>query len=154
MMRFVLLRAGMKTTMAIALAVALAVVSTGVSAQNALSDLDANGDGTIGRQEAMSAQVESFHQIDDNGDDHLSVDELEASQAAPESDRIPPDVRRARAKARERWLANLDRDDSGGVSLDEYQAAMTPYFDRLDADGNGALDAAELRKAIEPNEDG
>jgi len=128
--------------------IALAVLPTALWAQNALSELDANDDGVIGRQEAMSAQVESFKRLDADGDGAITREELEASQAAAESDQPPRAARRAQAKAHERWLANLDRDDSGDITLAEYQAAMTPYFDRVDTNGDGALDGAELRKAI------
>jgi hypothetical protein len=117
-------------------------------AQNALSELDANDDGAIGRQEALAAQVEAFHRLDGDGNGQIDREELAASQPAPESDRPPREVLRARRKARERWFTNLDGDDSGGVSLTEYQGAMTPYFDRLDSDGNGVLDGAELKRAI------
>lgn len=130
---------------------AFAIIPATLWAQNALSELDTNDDGAIGRQEAMAAQVESFHRLDADGNGQISLAELEASQAAAESERLPANVRHARAKSRERWLANLDSDDSGAVTLAEYQAAMTPYFDRLDGNDDGVLDGGELRQAVEPN---
>ena len=126
----------------------LAAMPASLWAQNAISELDTNGDGAIGRQEAVSAQVEAFKRLDGDSDGQVRLDELEASQAAPDAETPTREVERARRKARERWLANLDRDESGGVSLSEYQAAMTPYFDRLDTDGNGVLDGSELKRAI------
>lgn len=112
-----------------------------------LDALDANDDGVISRQEAVSAQVASFHRLDADGDGIVSRDELEPAQPSPDSETPDRDTRRARENARERWFANLDRDDSDGISVEEYQAAMTPYFDRLDANGDGQIDARELRQA-------
>ena len=126
----------------------LALLPATAWAENALAALDTNGDGVIGRQEAVSAQVEAFRRLDGDSDGQIGLDELEASQAAPKSEQPPRDVLRARAKARERWFKNLDRDQSGGISLPEYQSAMTPYFDRLDDDSNGVLDGPELKSAI------
>ncbi|WP_423208984.1 EF-hand domain-containing protein (plasmid) [Paracoccus yeei] len=37
----------------------------------------------------------------------------------------------------------LDTDNSGAVSQQEYQAFMTSAFDRLDADNNGSLSKSE-----------
>ncbi|MES1927622.1 putative signal transduction protein with EFhand domain-containing protein [Salinisphaera dokdonensis CL-ES53] len=128
--------------------IVLAALPVTAWAENALAALDTNGDGVIGRQEAVSAQVESFRRLDENEDGQISLDELEAGQATPESEQPPRDVQRARDKARERWFKNLDRDQSDGISLSEYQSAMTPYFDRLDADSNGVLDGPELKRAI------
>ena len=130
-------------------AVVLATLPGGAWAENALSELDANNDGAIGRQEAIDGQRKAFEQIDRNGDGVIDLDELEASQAAAESEDMPADVRRARRKARERWFDNLDRDASGDISLSEYQAAMTPYFDALDTNADGVLDGEELRRAVE-----
>ncbi|MES1951144.1 hypothetical protein S4A8_09805 [Salinisphaera sp. S4-8] len=129
----------------------LGALPASVWAQNALSALDANDDGAIGRQEAIDGQRKTFEQLDRNSDGQLDKDELAASRV-PDDDHASADVRRARRKAIARTFANLDRDASGGVSLAEYQAAMTPYFDALDSNDDGVLDGAELRRAIEDDD--
>ncbi|WP_293623667.1 hypothetical protein [Salinisphaera sp.] len=130
----------------------LAAVSAGAWAQNALSALDANDDGAISRQEAIDGQRKTFERLDANEDGVLDIDEFAAGQPAPASEELPADVRRKRRKALERQFATLDRDDDGAISLAEYQAAMTPYFDALDTNSDGVLDGAELRQAIESDD--
>ena len=113
------------------------------------TDGDANDDGAISRQEAIDGQRKTFERLDANEDGVLDIDEFAAGQPAPASEELPADVRRKRRKALERQFATLDRDDDGAISLAEYQAAMTPYFDALDTNSDGVLDGAELRQAIE-----
>lgn len=132
----------------------LAGVATAQGPRGGIDALDANDDGVISRQEAMDAQVASFRRMDTDGDGTITREELEPAQAAIEGDTSSPAVRRAREAARERWIDNLDRDDSGGISLEEYQAAMTPYFDQLDADDNGEIDPEELRQGYGLEEQG
>ncbi|WP_353221815.1 EF-hand domain-containing protein [Salinisphaera sp. C84B14] len=126
-----------------------AAMPAGAWAQNALSALDANDDGAISRQEAIDGQRKTFERLDGNGDGLLDTDEFAAGQPGRDSEELPADVRRARRASIERQFAILDRDDDGAISLAEYQAAMTPYFDALDTNSDGVLDGAELRQAIE-----
>lgn len=42
------------------------------------------------------------------------------------------------------YLERMDSDGDGRVSLDEYLAWMTYAFKRMDRDGNGVLEGAEL----------
>ncbi|MFC3550737.1 hypothetical protein ACFOLC_06860 [Lysobacter cavernae] len=50
----------------------------------------------------------------------------------------------AQVEATTDYLARIDGDGDGRVSLDEYQAWMGYAFERMDADGDGVLVAAEL----------
>lgn len=137
------------------LAVTAIFVVHSASAQkgNRLAALDTNNDGTISRQEALSAQVQTFRRMDDDGDGELGADDFARIQPEAESGQPSRKLLRARRQARERWIANLDRDGDARVSLDEYQAAMTPYFDRLDGNSDGVLDGSELQNAIETEAD-
>ncbi|GAB3683252.1 EF-hand domain-containing protein [Salinisphaera aquimarina] len=114
--------------------------------ESGLASLDANSDGVISRQEAANAQVKVFHRLDGNSDGVLGADELKASQPQPDAD-ADRRVKRARAKALDQWFSNLDTDAGGTISLAEYQAGMTPYFDRLDTNGDGVIDGRELKSA-------
>lgn len=115
--------------------------------KSGLLSLDTNDDGAIGRREALTAQINTYHRLDANGDDRVSRAELAASRPAPK-DAEAAEKRKVNA-ANQRWFDNLDRDGDAGISLAEYQAAMTPYFDRLDGNGDGVIDAAELRAAYD-----
>lgn len=134
-----------------------AAVTLPASAQTdktGLAALDANGDKMISRQEAANAQVEAFEAMDTDGDGALTRSELKASQPPVSADKKSSRaVETARAKALNRRFANLDADGSGDISLSEYQAGMTPYFDRLDTNGDGVIDGGELRRAYMPDED-
>ncbi|WP_245622637.1 hypothetical protein [Pseudoxanthomonas dokdonensis] len=50
----------------------------------------------------------------------------------------------AQVSATSDYLARMDRDGDGRVSLSEYQQWMSYAFDARDADGDGVLAAAEL----------
>lgn len=50
----------------------------------------------------------------------------------------------AQVTATSEYLARMDADGDGRVSLDEYLAWMGYAFERMDADGDGVLTAAEL----------
>ncbi len=50
----------------------------------------------------------------------------------------------AQVRASGDYLARMDTDGDGRVSLAEYQEWMGYAFDRMDADGDGVLSAAEL----------
>ncbi|MES1925127.1 EF-hand domain-containing protein [Salinisphaera sp. T31B1] len=137
---------GVRTAIVMGLIGAAAPVHAADSGDSGLAALDANDDHVISRQEAANGQVAAFRSIDADGNGVLDRGELAASRpsTAEADDRA---VRRARQAALDRWFANLDADDSGDISLAEYQAAMTPYFDRLDDNGDGVIDGAELREA-------
>jgi hypothetical protein len=50
----------------------------------------------------------------------------------------------AQVRASGDYLARIDRDGDGRVSLDEYQAWMGYAFERMDLDRDGVLSPAEL----------
>lgn len=51
----------------------------------------------------------------------------------------------------DRWLKNLDADSDGSVSLDEMLAKRAPFFNRLDTNGDGVIDAKEIEAEIGQN---
>ena len=50
-----------------------------------------------------------------------------------------------------RGLKNLDADGDGAVTLDEMLAKRTPFFNRIDTNGDGVIDAAEIEVEIGQN---
>lgn len=65
------------------------------------------------------------------------------------------DAERAAQRYRdpEARFQHMDRDNSGGISFEEFRNAMSRRFGRLDRDGNGVLAGDELRRYHGPNGD-
>lgn len=93
---------------------------------------DANGDGRISRDEYTAQVTARFARRDTNKDGFLSGDEL-AGPRGGEGD-----------GGRSRMQLRADADNDGKVSQAEELAAATARFDRLDANKDGFLDAAEM----------
>ena len=96
---------------------------------------DANADGSIARDEFLTARAAAFAKFDQNGDGVLD--------AADKRDPSREDRRREGFKGR------LDANADGKVTKDEFVNGATPLFDGADKDGNGALDQQELSAAKE-----
>ena len=95
-----------------------------------LMALDANGDGAVTRAEAQTARRLQFGRLDTDGDGYLSETE------------------RAAAPGGGRMLNQIpDPDGDGRISRDEMMAAPYRVFDRLDADSDGTISAAEIEAA-------
>ena len=110
--------------------------------------IDTNGDGTLStaeisaaelkvlqrRAEAVRTRMESeFTKLDTNKDGQLSKAEFLA--ASPQAPTTAPNSTQV--------LAELDKNKDGKVSLDEYRAPQLAKFDKLDANHDGTLSAAE-----------
>ncbi len=52
-----------------------------------------------------------------------------------------------------RWLRNLDANDDGSVTLEEALAKQAPFFNRIDTNGDGVIDAKEIDAEIALNVD-
>lgn len=57
---------------------------------------------------------------------------------------LVPVVAAAQVTATSQYLARMDTDQDGRIALAEYQAWMGYAFERMDANGDGQLTAAEL----------
>jgi Ca2+-binding EF-hand superfamily protein len=95
------------------------------------AEVDRDGDGIVTADEAANAWVETFHRLDQNGDDQLSQDELE---------RI-----RAQKAMVDRRFAELDANKDGQIGLDEYASAGHDLMDFADLDNDGQVTAWEYR---------
>ena len=97
--------------------------------------MDANGDGTVSREEAKNSPMLSrnFDAIDANKDGQLSRDEMRAYHLAHRG---------------EGWAA-LDVNKDGTISREEAKAAprLSANFDALDSNKDGQLSRDELRSA-------
>src|SRR5262245_11162272 len=103
------------------------------NADAALFDADANGDGSITKEEFTKAREALFARLDRNSDGVITADE-----------------RPERARARRRDAAGMvDTNGDGNVSKEEFLATPPRGFERADTDKNGVIDATELAAAKE-----
>lgn len=97
-----------------------------------MRQMDANTDGTITRAEFDTARTAHFTARDANGDGALSGEELRRQRGGERPEGGP---RRERP--------NIDANNDGVISREEFLAGPTARFDRLDANNDGRLTDAE-----------
>ncbi len=123
-------------TLTLTLTVALTLLATPGLAQvdQLLAAIDANGDGSISRDEVLAVREALFDRMDTDGNGTLSRAEVEAARALAAD-------RRAMQAARDPWT--LDANGDNALGRDEFTAA-TPGFDRADRNGDGVLSPDEI----------
>lgn len=113
--------------------------------QERIEMLDADGDGLIQEAELVSWRETVFLTMDADGDDALTREEYMAVQLGRGAD---PEARGPRyeemqaAKAAE--FDTMDDDGDGSVPRDAFMAHAEAQFNEADANGDGALTAAEF----------
>lgn len=100
-----------------------------------LMEADANKDGAITRAEMRAAREAAFRRMDANNDGYISEDERrQASEAAA-------------ARRKDKGARGADANNDGKISREEFLAMPMHGFDRLDANNNGVIEAAEIDRA-------
>ena len=126
---------------------------------NRLSRLDANGDEALSLEEFFASQIAA--NVDRDSDGTISREEYMANMRANMPADVRENLRRQRAGGAQQRprrsgqgqalrqlqqrlneaYTNLDADEDGVVTLNEYRASM---FGNLDRDGNGLIEGDEL----------
>lgn len=96
---------------------------------------DLNHDGMITRKEFTDYRGQQFSQFDRNKDGYLSADDLPSFARQSE-----------RGKQFTAMIDAFDLNHDGRVNRTEFVNGPTPAFDQADADGNGVIDAYELKQ--------
>ena len=94
--------------------------------------LDADSNGVIELAEVHQNKESQFAKIDRNSNGYLEAEELEAKRARVQQRLADMDI-----------FANLDKNDDGVVSLDEYLQS-TSIIDLADGDDSGDVDKDEF----------
>ena len=94
---------------------------------NLMGALDLNSDGTLDSKEIQSAPL-SLRKLDTNKDFKLTPDELGGRGGGNMSERI----------------LEMDKNKDGKLTSDEVPERMQGFIDRMDTNGDGAVDKAEM----------
>jgi len=116
--------------------VALALAGPAVAQPASLAGFDADGDGRVSRAEYRNGLVGESMKFDRNRDGLVTRNEL------PAATRIPP----VRGFV-DRIFRDNDTSRDGALSREELTARAELRFRELDTDGDGFLNAAEIRAA-------
>ena len=92
-----------------------------------MNALDLNKDGTLDAREIQSAPM-SLRTLDTNKDFKLTPDELGTAGRGNPMDR----------------MMELDVNKDGKISMDEVPERMQRFIERMDTNGDGAVDKAEM----------
>lgn len=98
-----------------------------------LERADANGDGTITREEFTQARAKMFERLDRNDDGFWTKDDTPRLAA-----------RRGRGERITGALIALDKDGDSKVSRDEFVNTPGLMFERADLNHDGTVDAKEM----------
>ena len=110
--------------------------------------LDTNGNGTLERDEARGPVAANFDTIDKDGSGALDGAELRAfftggaAAGGPPPGNAPGGGQPAGLSPQ---AQALDANGNGTLEKDEARGPVAANFDKIDKDGNGALDGGELR---------
>lgn len=114
---------------------------------------DADGDGRVTLEEALTLRGARFDEADSNGDGRLTqqeyVEEYERRlKADHEAQSVAPGdyFTRAMEQTYERFIV-LDRDKNGFMSREEYLASAERAFEAADSDGDGVVSSDDPQRA-------
>ena len=111
-------------------------VQGGIGPGMVISDVDADADGRISRDEYVDYRDREFERFDRNGDGNLSP-----------ADFVRPSSYRAALGDLDNQVGRADRNGDGLLSREELHAAPTLIFDRADTSRNGYLSQSEIAAA-------
>jgi Ca2+-binding EF-hand superfamily protein len=115
-----------------------------------LAEMDSNKDGRITKAEAEAARMRMFDKLDADKNGIVTAAEIKTAHESMAA-RRPDDDKGG--KGGEHGMRGIERQDVNGdgqVTREEAKAAPYPMFDRLDANKDGVIDAAEMPKGRGP----
>ena len=103
--------------------------------QHMLKKMDTNGDGKISLDEYMAAATSRFHAIDSQNKGSIDAADIAAA----------PQMQRHEQRSAQRMLRHMGASPgSDSVTLDQFQAATKAHFAKIDANGDGFIEADEV----------
>jgi Ca2+-binding EF-hand superfamily protein len=115
-----------------------------------MKELDKNGDGQVSLDEVKAPQEARFAETDANGDGFITPEEARDAFAK----QVPPEMleemeKRGMPDPGDTFIANLDSDEDGKVSADEFVQPAVDSFSRMDSNGDGVASADEATAFFE-----
>ena len=104
--------------------------------------LDADGDGMLTQADLDSIMNSRFAEIDGDGDGQVTREEMLGYMDTKSEDR--------RARYADRRIDNLDTNEDGSISLEEFSAVkgQRKGIERLDKDSDGSVSKEEFDEAV------
>jgi Ca2+-binding EF-hand superfamily protein len=106
------------------------------SAASQFAVMDTNGDGKLSVEEHAEGAGRMFAAMDTDGNGSVTAAEMDAAQAKLHGD--------ARMSSADKIKA-IDTNGDGMLSRDEHVAGSRSMFDKMDADHDGGITAAEMQ---------
>ncbi len=116
--------------------------------------LDSDGDGKVSKDEAPEQMKSYFDRLDTNGDGFIDAEEIAAMRRRFESRGAGPGGEGQGSRGGGRNLMENDADKDGKVSKEEAPAWMKSFFDRVDGNADGFVDAEEAQQMLRFRPDG
>jgi len=107
-----------------------------------LKDADANEDGSTTKQEFATHRAEQFSRLDANSDGVINK---------KDKPRRGPIRKKKRGQALSKVIPQYDTDLDGTVTRAEWNTLKRDPFEMLDANGDGAIETAEIPAVPEPS---
>ncbi|MBF0193372.1 MAG: hypothetical protein HQL71_02395 [Magnetococcales bacterium] len=138
------------------------------STDQLISDMDADGDGSLTTTEVKGKLADDFTRVDSDGNGQLTAEELDSALAnirsnmgnmgpppgegngppPGEGNGPPPGAGKGPPPGGplsiEELLSLMDEDDDGLLSSNEVEGPLANKFDQVDSDGDGLLSTEEL----------
>jgi Ca2+-binding EF-hand superfamily protein len=113
--------------------------------------VDKSGKGYISQDDIVAAAQARFARMDTNGDGKLTPDELTAPGhraraflAAADGAASDPQRQQKRAELKQKYFDRIDANHDGAITQDEYIAAATAHFNKVDVNGTGEITAQQI----------
>ncbi|MEP6483244.1 MAG: EF-hand domain-containing protein [Rudaea sp.] len=109
--------------------------------------MDSDGKGYVSEDDFVAKAKQRFARMDTRGDGKLTPDELSAPRLHEHqkaAQNANPDAQAKRAAFAQKYFDRIDANHDRVVTQDEYIAAATAHFNKIDKDGSGELTAQQI----------
>lgn len=109
--------------------------------------MDPDGKGFVSEDDFIAKAKQRFARMDARGDGKLTPDELTAPHLhahATSAQNQNPDLQQKRAAFAQKYFDRIDANHDGVVTQDEYIAAASAHFNKIDTNGSGQIGTEQI----------